>query len=89
MASLQLNGHHVCSSALFKKGFLITAGECARYIAQRVKQGKQKHTAVLGDRDLRAGQRVNVLKLAYIDNDNWFGDDIGLAMVSKLRSSVL
>ena len=89
MASLQLNGHHVCSSALIKKGFLLTAGQCLRYIGQRIRIHHQKNSAVLGDRDLRSGQRINVLKLAYIGNDNWFGDDAGLVMVSQLRSSIL
>ena len=89
MASLQLNGHHICSSSLFKKGFLLTAGECARYIAWRVKLGKQKHTAVLGDRDLKAGQRVHVSKLAHIDRSVSYQDDIGMVMVGQSKLLIL
>ena len=89
MASLQLNGHHVCSSALFKKGFPLTAGECLRHIAQRIKQEKQKNTAVLGDRDLKAGQRVNVLKLAHIDRVATYQADIGMVMVGQSKRLIL
>ena len=89
MASLQLNGYHVCSSVLFKQGFLLTAGDCSRYIARHMNQGKKKHTAVLGDRDLKAGQRVNVLKLAHIDRSVSYQDDIGMVMVGQSKLLIL
>ena len=66
MASLQLNGSHICSSGMFQKGFLLTIGSCAWSIGHSVKKKLHKATAVLGDSSLQKGQRVNILKIAYM-----------------------
>ena len=65
MASLQLNGSHICSSGFYKKGFLITSALCAWHIGVGIQKEMKRATAVLGDVNLKNGQRVNILKIAY------------------------
>ena len=85
MASLQVDNYHICSSGLFKKGFLLTTAECSEYIASCVNQEKRKGTAVLGGLNLKDGQRVNLLHFAYTANDKSYKyhGDVGIVMVGR------
>ena len=65
MASLQLDGRHICSAGVFKKHFLLTTADCVWYIEHSTKETKQKATAVLGDINLKNGQRVDIVRMAY------------------------
>ena len=64
MASLQLDGKHICSSSIIQEGFLLTTGECAYYIEKGMDFEKQKATAVLGSSNLQKGQRINIIEIA-------------------------
>ena len=64
-ASLQLDGKHICSSGLFKKGLLLTTGVCAWYIKFGIEKERQKGTAVIGNENLEKGQRINVLSVRH------------------------
>ena len=85
VTSLQLNGSHVCSSGLFKKGFLLTTIECAQIIGIGIEEKLQKATAVLGDSSLRTRQRVDIVKIAYYDTSQYEKYEIGVVMVSRLE----
>ena len=65
MASLQLDNQHICSSGLFKKGFLLTTAACAWQIKSRMKRKGQTATAVLGDINLNKGKRTSILDAAF------------------------
>ena len=65
IASLQLDKQHICSSGLFKKGFLLTTAECSWRIENGMRHKGQTATAVLGDINLQKGKRVRILKAAY------------------------
>ena len=90
MASLQLNGLHICSSGMFQNGFLLTTNICAWYIGEGIEEDLQRGTAVLGNSDLKIGQKINIFKIAYVTefytssrrprNDH----DVGLIMVGKI-----
>ena len=89
VASLQLNGSHICSSGLFKERFLLTTGECAWYMGVGIKDRKEKGTAVFGALYLKDGQRINIFKVAYLDGSEFFDTmrvknnyEIGVVMVS-------
>ena len=84
MASLQVNNFHICSSGLFRKGFLLTTGQCSRYIENYITFDKA--TAVIGDLNLNKGQRVDLLKTKYCSKCDYNDDDIGVISVSKLQS---
>ena len=93
MASLQLNDSHICSSSMFKRGFLLTANICAWYIGDNIRNKLKKGTAVLGNLNLKKGLRVNILKLAYytiIGLDDGIRtrriNDVGIIMVCLLQS---
>ena len=90
MASLQLNNTHICSSGMFQKNFLITIALCAWHIAYAMDNKNQKATAVLGNINLKNGQRVNILKIAYQSSCKIFGStrpssdyDVGVVMVCR------
>ena len=93
LASLQLDGKHICSSGLFKEGYLLTSGDCAWFIGESIKNGRQRATAVLGNLNLQKGQRIDVKIISYfkevgIDyatrpNSNY---EVGVIMVCKLKS---
>ena len=88
MASLQLDGKHICSSGLFKVGFLLTTGECAWNIENGMTHEHKKATAVLGNNNLRDGQKIDILKIVlhpqfrinYPSRSNNYCD-YGIAMV--------
>ena len=87
--SLQLDGSHVCGSGLFQKGFLITTASCASYIGIGIQKKMKRATAVLGDVNLKKGQRIYILKLAY-QTTTAFGSicgisdyDVGVIMVGS------
>ena len=88
--SLQLDGSHICGSGLFQKGFLLTTALCAWYIGIGIQKEMKRATAVLGDVNLRKGQRIYILKVAYQCVCS-FGSscpirdyDIGVIMVGSL-----
>ena len=83
MASLQLNGSHVCSSSLFQKGFLLTTMQCALHIGYGIKQKRQKCTAVLGNTNLKNGEIILISKIAYYNNFGNDDVDIGIVMVGR------
>ena len=85
MASLQLNDVHICSSGLFKIGFLITSADCTEYIGKYIVRNLQRATAVLGDTNLKNGQRVNILKIAYYSSIKLYDFEVGIVMVSCLK----
>ena len=82
MASLQLNGSHICSSSMFQKGFLISTGECAWHIGNGIQKRMQRATAVVGHFDLKKGQRINILKVAYFSTYYRHEHEVGIIMVS-------
>ena len=82
MASLQLNGIHICSSGLFQEGFLLTTGTCAYNILNSMTKKGQTGTALLGDSDLKKGQRVLILEISYTSKKKLGIYDLGLVMVS-------
>ena len=86
MASLQVNNFHICNSGLIKQSFLITTAECSFYIANCVYKEKKKGTAVLGNRNLKKGQRVDLLRFAYTRNcpDHIGYEDVGIVMVGQI-----
>ena len=65
VASLQLDGKHICSSGLFQVNLLLTTGECAWCIEYGMKNEKLSGSAVLGHSNLKKGQRVDILKFAH------------------------
>ena len=79
MVSLQLNSHHICSSSLIRKGFLITTRGCTLHIANHMKE--QKATAVFGSADLRNGQKIDILRCVFYQQGADYDDDIGIIMV--------
>ena len=81
VASLQLNGDHICSSGLFQKDFLLTTGNCAIVLLNGMTKKNKTGTAVIGDSSLKKGQRVIILNVAYSKNDAF----IGVVMVSSLE----
>ena len=95
MVSLQLNSSHVCSSGMFQRGFLLTTSMCAWYIGNSIEEKYQKATAVVGNLNLQNGQRVNILKLAYLSyNTSTIStcptkdDDVGVVMVRRFDNDV-
>ena len=64
MASLQLDGKHICSSGIIQEGFLLTTGECAWHIKDGMDFEKKKGTAVLGSSNLEEGQKIDIIKIA-------------------------
>ena len=84
LASLQLNGKHICSSGLFKEGFLLTTSECASYIGHGIQKCNQSATAVFGDE--KTEQRINILKVAYFSTYKLYEFELGVIMVSGLQS---
>ena len=93
MASLQLNGSHICGSSMFQRKFLITTALCAWFIGKSIEKKKEKATAVLGNSNLLRGQRVFICKIAYLTSFGMsistrpFDDyDIGVVMVSRLKN---
>ena len=64
MASLQIDGKHICSSAIFKWDLLLTTGVCAWHIGNAMKKESKKCTAVFGNSNLKNGQRVDILEVA-------------------------
>ena len=89
VASLQLNDSHICSSGLFKERLLLTTGECAWYMGVGMKDNKEKGTAVFGDLDSKDGQRINIFKVAYLDEIKFintmnmkYNYEIGVVLVS-------
>ena len=81
IASLQLNGDHICSSALFQEGFLLTAGVCASYMLDGMKKNNKTGTAVLGNSNLRKGQRVIIFEILYTCKRENYDESIGVVMV--------
>ena len=65
VASLQLNSSHICNSAHFQVGFLLSTGKCVWTIENGMAYRNQKGTAVIGDLNLKKGKRINVLSFAY------------------------
>ena len=88
--SLQLDGSHICGSGLFQKRFLITTASCAWHIGNGIQNKMKRATAVLGDVNLKKGQRIYILKLAYQTTTSFHSTypssdyDIGVIMVSLL-----
>ena len=85
IASLQVDGKHICSSGLFKKGFLLTAGECAIYIEDCAVLEKQKATAVIGDMHLNKGKRIDIVGYAHFTKHGVYDNDIGVIMVGWMK----
>ena len=88
MASLQLDDKHICSSSMFKKGFLLTARICAWYIGKCIEQKHQKGTAVFGDLNSKNRQIILISKIAYHEQalESIFDDyGIGVIMVGRLK----
>ena len=86
MASLQLNGKHICSSSLFQVGFLLTSNNCARHIGYTIQKKRQKGTAVLGDVKLKNAQRIFILSIAFYEESKPFDEDVGVIMVNQLKN---
>ena len=82
IASLQLNGKHICSSGLFQEGFLLTTGKCALNILNSMIKKRQTGTALLGGSDLKTGQRVVILDISYTSAREMDDYNLGLVMVS-------
>ena len=93
MASLQLDGKHICSSGIFHEGFLATTGQCA----WNIKYGMldyRKATAVLGESDLKKGQRVTIVKVTYdsrfeMSNERHRNSNFDLGVVKVSRKEAL
>ena len=92
MASLQLDNVHSCSSSFFQRNFLLTTGECAFTIRRGMKVEKKNGTAVVGNLNLKYGQRVQILKIKYhcgfdtrlsISLDTYC--DAGVIMVNRIN----
>ena len=93
MVSLQISELHICGSSFFQKKFLLTTVLCAWYIGERITKHQEKATAVLGNPNLKNGQRVNILKMAYPTTFSAFGEprikkdnDVAIIMVGVLQS---
>ena len=94
MASLQLNGHHVCGSGIFSENSLVTSGQCVDYIKEQIKNTSQRATAVLGHVDLSKGNIYDIQNLVYHpDYKIWKGPrrgslnlnyDFGIVLVGQL-----
>ena len=82
IASLQLNGVHICSSGFFQEGFLLTTGTCAYNMLKGMTKEGQAATALLGDSDLEKGRRVVILDVSYTSKKKLDDYDLGLVMVS-------
>ena len=81
IASLQLNGEHVCNSVLFQKDFLLTAGACAsRVLVGMIKENKTG-TAVLGNSNLRKGERAIILEITHAYHSKCSDSSVGVVMV--------
>ena len=89
MVSLQLEGSHICSSTLIQKGFLLTARDCARDIGIGIQQKLQKATAVIGDINLKTGQRVNIQKVAFYITRMNLKNEIGVIMVDRFHFFII
>ena len=85
VASLQLNGQHICSSGLFQEGFLLTTGACALYLIHGMTLNNETGTAVLGNSNLKKGQRVLILEISQASTMG-IDDDFGVVMVSLFDS---
>ena len=93
IASLQLNNIHICSSGLFAVDYLLTTGKCAWHIENGMQKKFQKGTAVVGNTDLRRGQRINIFKVGYHHRFQIYNllrlnniYDVGVIRVSQLKS---
>ena len=85
IASLQLNGFHICNSGMFREGFLLTTGDCAHNIGKGIQMKQQRATAVLANPNLKDGQRINILKIAYYSTYSTYEFEIGVIMVGVLQ----
>ena len=83
MASLQLNGKHICSSSMFQVGLLLTTGFCACEIGEGIQLKHEKATAVLSASNLKIGQRIDILKLGYYSSYYYYQFDIGIIKVGR------
>ena len=82
MASLQLNGSHICSSGIFQAGFLLTTCECACNIGIGIELEKRRATAVFANPNLKDGRRIDILKIAYYTTCENFDSETGVIMVN-------
>ena len=89
MASLQLDGKHICSASMFEIGFLLSSANCVRYI--RGQRHILKDTAVIGSSCLLEGVRYDIIDLIVHPQFNFSSAppkhgnfDVGVVMVSQL-----
>ena len=82
VASLQLNGIHICASGLFQERFLLTIGPCASYMLDGINNKNKTGTAVLGNVNMRKGQRADILNILYISHEANDERNVGVVMVS-------
>ena len=88
MASLQLDGKHICGSGMFRKGLLLTTGECTWHIKNNLNRSTKKATAVLGNTNLKKGQRIDIIEAVHhprflIDDNKYLNNfcDFGIVRV--------
>ena len=85
MASLQKNDMHICSSGIFRKGFLISTAHCAGLIEYAINTNESV-SAVLGHDNLDKGMRYDILGVKlhqkYLNGVKFYNYDIGVVMVS-------
>ena len=86
MASLQLNGDHICSSSMFQVGLLVTTALCAWSLGQGIQRKLERATAVFSDFDLQTGQRIDIFKIAYYSTYHRQEYEIGIVKVGQLNS---
>ena len=65
MASLQLEGHHICSSGIIADNLLISSGQCVEYIESKIKHTAKLAWALLGHVELNKGERYDIQNLMY------------------------
>ena len=86
LASLQLNEDHVCSSSLFKEGFLLTTKPCGSHLLDGMTKKNKTGTAVLGNFNFKTGQRIIILEISISNNRGGDDANVGIVVVSCLKS---
>ena len=67
-------------------GFLLTTGDCACKIGKGIKKERQRATAVLANINLKDGQKINILKIAYYSSYHRYESEIGVIMVGVFKN---
>ena len=86
IASLQLNDDHICSSVLFQEGFLLTTGPCAISMFNGIIKQNKTGNALFRNSNSRTWQKSEILRVAYLSEEKAEDYNIGVVMVSSLKS---